>query len=99
MDWTPVVLRKRVEKPVVQNNKPNPEKEKRIKVYSKEFSDAVQTARLSKQISQSDLANKCNVQVSVINLLELKKGIYDHTVANKVCSVLGIKVKKNFIEI
>lgn len=98
MDWTPVVLRKRVEKPVVQN-KPNPEKEKRIKVYSKEFSDAVQMARISKNFSQSDLAKRCNVQVSVINLLELKKGIYDHTVANKVCSVLGIKVNKKFIEI
>jgi ribosome-binding protein aMBF1 (putative translation factor) len=99
MDWTPVVLRKRVEKPTIIQNKPNPEKEKKIKVYSKEFADAVQTSRISKHFSQSDLAKKCNVQVSVINMLELKKGIYDHTVANKVCTVLGIKVNKKFIEI
>lgn len=99
MDWTPIVLRKKVDKPVILNNKPNPDKEKKIKMYSKEFADAVQSARLLNKLSQSDLANKCNEQVSIINLLELKKGIYDHNVANKVCSVLGIKVNKKFIEI
>ena len=101
-DWTPVVFKKKVlysnKPPQSKPNEIDGEKKKR-KVYSKEFADAVQKARLIQELTQAELSKRCNVLPSVINELEARKGAYDAQVSNKICSTLGIKVANRFVEV
>ena len=98
--WEPVVLRK--ERP---KTAPPPSKEKetdletkRLKVYARELSDAVMKARITKKMTQEQLAKACNVQKVAIVEIETRKGIYDANLVNKVCKVLGVKVDTRFSE-
>lgn len=95
-DWTPVVLRKSV--PVV--TRPTPPKREPGEVMkrpSKELSAAVASARLAKNLKQSELAKMCHVVPSVVNDIEMGRGTYDAEVTNRICKALGIHVKHRFI--
>lgn len=96
-EWEPIVIKK-PKPPVVFENKVRVE-EKKIKVYSKELSDAVMSGRLTLRISQSELAKRCNVVPGVIQEIESRKGIYSAEIINKVLKVLKIQnVTRRFVE-
>lgn len=97
-DWTPVVFHKKKEphRPVSLPPKEIDLETKRIKVYSKEMADAVMNARNAKKITRDQLAKMCNVVPAVIAGVENQKDVYNSTVANTICKVLGIKVSTRF---
>lgn len=99
--WEQVILQKKRAKsaPPVRPQKETDLETKRIKVYSKELSDAVMKARLEKKMTQEQLANACNVQKVAINEIESRKGVYDPNLVNKVCKILGVKVDSRFSEV
>ena len=69
--------------------------EKKTKYVAKATSDAVRTARCEKKLTQKELAQKCNMDVSII--AEIERGgtcVYNATHVNKIQSVLGVKIPR-----
>ena len=68
---------------------------KKTKYIAKATSDAVRNARCEKKLTQKELAQKCNMDVSII--AEIERGgncVYNPTSVNKIQSVLGVKIPR-----
>ncbi len=68
---------------------------KKTKYIAKSTSDAVRTARCEKKLTQKELAQKCNMDVSII--ADIERGgncVYNANHVNKIQSVLGVKIPR-----
>ena len=108
-DWTPVVFKKKSkdekDKP---NSTPSTsslsnvgiykaasdDEMKKTKYVSKNTSQAIMNARSEKKMTQKELAQKCNMDVSIINEIERGTCVYNATHVNKIQSVLGVKIPR-----
>jgi ribosome-binding protein aMBF1 (putative translation factor) len=101
-DWNNVVLHKKTDTPLC---KPiSQEQQRDIKLLKKvendelkhdkitiEIRTTIQQYRASQKWTQKDLANRCNLPVTVINEIESGKAIYNAQHINKIKRVLKIK--------
>ena len=99
-DWEPVVFRKKKveeKKPHFQANsikKLDENKESfEHKKIPKALADAVKSARVSKGLTQDQLAKNINERPCVVNDIENARGVYDHTKINKLLRALGLTLK------
>lgn len=67
---------------------------KKTKYISKNTSQAITNARCEKKMTQKELAQKCNMDVSIINEIERGVCVYNATHVNKIQSVLGVKIPR-----
>ena len=68
---------------------------KKTKYIAKSTSDAVRQARCDKKLTQKELAQKCNMDVSII--AEIERGgncVYNAVHVNKIQTVLGVKIPR-----
>ena len=68
---------------------------KKTKYIAKATSDTIRQARCDKKLTQKELAQKCNMDVSII--AEIERGgncVYNPTHVNKIQSVLGVKIPR-----
>jgi len=68
---------------------------KKTKYVAKATSDAIRTARCEMKLTQKELAQKCNMDVSII--AEIERGgncVYNPNHVNKIQSVLGVKIPR-----
>jgi ribosome-binding protein aMBF1 (putative translation factor) len=68
---------------------------KKTKYIAKATSDAVRVSRCEKKLTQKELAQKCNMDVSIIS--EIERGgncVYNAAHINKIQSVLGVKIPR-----
>ena len=68
---------------------------KKTKYVAKATSDAIRTARCEKKLTQKELAQKCNMDASIVS--EIERGgncVYNATHVNKIQSVLGVKIPR-----
>ena len=67
---------------------------KKTKYVLKTTSQAIMSARTEKKITQKELAQKCNMDVSIINEIERGACVYNAAHINKIQSVLGVKIPR-----
>ena len=67
---------------------------KKTKYVLKTTSQAIMSARAEKKMTQKELAQKCNMDVSIINEIERGACVYNATHVNKIQSVLGVKIPR-----
>lgn len=67
---------------------------KKTKYVSKNTSLAISLARREKKMTQKELAQKCNFEVSIISDVERGTCVYNATHVNKIQSVLGVKIPR-----
>jgi putative transcription factor len=67
---------------------------KKTKYVLKTTSQAIMSARTEKKMTQKELAQKCNMDVSIINEIERGTCVYNATHVNKIQSVLGVKIPR-----
>ncbi len=68
---------------------------KKTKYVAKATSDAIRTARCENKLTQKELAQKCNMDASIVS--EIERGgncVYNATHVNKIQSVLGVKIPR-----
>jgi len=68
---------------------------KKTKYIAKVTSDTIRQTRCDKKLTQKELAQKCNMDVSII--AEIERGgncVYNATHVNKLQSVLGVKIPR-----
>jgi ribosome-binding protein aMBF1 (putative translation factor) len=68
---------------------------KKTKYIAKATSDAVRQARCDKKLTQKELAQKCNMDVSII--AEIERGgncVYNAAHVNKIQTILGVKIPR-----
>jgi len=110
-DWTPVVFGKKSKdtgKSTVSSSSTssslsnvgvykaaNDDDMKKTKYVSKSTSQAIISARSEKKMTQKELAQKCNMDVSIINEIERGVCVYNSTHVNKIQSVLGVKIPRS----
>ena len=73
----------------------NDDTTKKTKYIAKATSDTIRQARCDKKLTQKELAQKCNMDVSII--AEIERGgncVYNATHVNKIQSVLGVKIPR-----
>jgi putative transcription factor len=68
---------------------------KKTKYVTKPTSDAVRTARCEKKLTQKELAQKCNMDASIISDIERGGCVYNPTHINKIQTVLGSKIPRS----
>ena len=68
---------------------------KKTKYVSKNTSQAIMSARSEKKMTQKELAQKCSMDVSIINEIERGTCVYNATHVNKIQSVLGVKIPRS----
>ena len=68
---------------------------KKTKYVSKNTSQAIMSARSEKNMKQKELAQKCNMDVSIINEIERGTCVYNAAHVNKIQSVLGVKIPRS----
>ena len=66
----------------------------KIETVSRSLSVQIQKARTARKISQKDLANQLNTQLSVIQSYENGKATPDGAFLSKMSKILGVKLKK-----
>ena len=109
-DWTPVVFgskkkskdEKDAEKQAASSSLSNvgvykaasDDDVKKTKYVSKNTSQAIMSARSEKKMTQKELAQRCNMDVSIINEIERGVCVYNATHVNKIQSVLGVKIPR-----
>ena len=108
-DWTPVVFSKKShdgkdtekEKPSSSSlsnvgvyKAASDDDVKKTKYVSKNTSQAIMSARAEKKMTQKELAQKCNMDVSIINEIERGACVYNASHVNKIQSVLGAKIPR-----
>ena len=108
-DWTPVVFNKKSnDGKDTEKEKPSSSSLSNVGVYkaasdddikktkyvSKSTSQAIMSARSEKKMTQKELAQKCNMDVSIINEIERGACVYNATHVNKIQSVLGVKIPR-----
>ena len=105
-DWTPVSLSKN--RPAIVGTAPASAASaasatasaaddipKKTKYIAKATSDTIRQTRCDKKLTQKELAQKCNMDVSII--AEIERGgncVYNATHVNKIQSVLGVKIPR-----
>lgn len=67
---------------------------KKTKYISKNTSLAVSAARCEKKMTQKELAQKCNFEVSIVSEIERGTCVYNATHVNKIQSVLKVKIPR-----
>ena len=67
---------------------------KKTKYVLKATSQAIMSARSEKKMTQKELAQKCNMDVSIINEIERGACVYNAAHINKIQSVLGVKIPR-----
>jgi ribosome-binding protein aMBF1 (putative translation factor) len=67
---------------------------KKTKYISKNTSLAISVARCEKKMTQKELAQKCNFEVSIVSDIERGTCVYNATHVNKIQSVLGVKIPR-----
>ena len=68
---------------------------KKTKYIAKATSDTIRQTRCDKKLTQKELAQKCNMDVSII--AEIERGgncVYNPAHVNKIQSVLGVKIPR-----
>jgi ribosome-binding protein aMBF1 (putative translation factor) len=73
----------------------NDDTAKKTKYIAKATSDTIRQARCDKKLTQKELAQNCNMDVSII--AEIERGgncVYNATHVNKIQSVLGVKIPR-----
>ena len=68
---------------------------KKTKYVAKATSDAIRQARCDKKLTQKELAQKCNMDVSII--AEIERGgncVYNAAHVNKIQTILGVKIPR-----
>jgi ribosome-binding protein aMBF1 (putative translation factor) len=71
------------------------EDQKKTKYIAKVTSDAVRVSRCEKKLTQKELAQKCNMDVSIISEIERGGCVYNPTHVNKIQSILGVKIPRS----
>ena len=107
-DWTPVVLKKRVD-PLLAKSAPSStsslanvgvykaasdDDAKKTKYVSKATSDAIKAARCEKKLTQKELAQKCNMDAAIVNEIERGVSVYNAAHINNIQAVLGVKIPR-----
>lgn len=69
--------------------------QKKTKYIAKVTSDAIRVSRCEKKLTQKELAQKCNMDVSIISEIERGGCVYNPTHVNKIQSVLGVKIPRS----
>lgn len=67
---------------------------KKTKYIAKVTIDAIRTARCEKKLTQKELAQKCNMDVSIVADIERGGCVYNAGHVNKIQSVLGVKIPR-----
>ena len=107
-DWTPVVFNKKSNNVKDKSVPPlasslssvgiykvaSDDELKKTKYVSKNTSQAIMSARTEKKMTQKELAQKCNMDISIINEIERGACVYNATHVNKIQSVLGVKIPR-----
>ena len=68
---------------------------KKTKYIAKATSDTIRQTRCDKKLTQKELAQKCNMDVSII--AEIERGgncVYNPAHVNKIQTVLGVKIPR-----
>lgn len=76
-------------------SKPVEDDTKKTKYIAKVTSDAVRVARCEKKLTQKELAQKCNMDVSIISEIERGTCVYNATHVNKLQTILGVKIPRS----
>jgi ribosome-binding protein aMBF1 (putative translation factor) len=66
-----------------------------VKKVSKEMANELTKARISKNLTQVQLAKQCNLDTKVINENEKGGCLYNAQIWNKLCKELGVKIERN----
>ena len=98
-DWETVVFKKKSNKqqqpqPKSSSSAAGDDAVKKTKYISKETSLAIISARCSKQMTQKDLAQKCNFDISIITNIEKGVSVYNATHVNRIQTVLGAVIPR-----
>ena len=108
-DWTPVVFKKKSNITTNPRPKPeaisslknvgvyaaaSDDDAKKTKYVAKPTSDAIRTARCEKKLTQKELAQKCNMDASIISEIERGGCVYNPAHINKIQTVLGSKIPR-----
>jgi ribosome-binding protein aMBF1 (putative translation factor) len=67
---------------------------KKTKYIAKVTSDAIRVARCEKKLTQKELAQKCNMDASIVSEIERGGCVYNPAHVNKIQSVLGVKIPR-----
>jgi len=67
---------------------------KKTKYIAKVTSDAVRQSRCEKKLTQKELAQKCNMDVSIVAEIERGGCVYNAAHVNKIQTVLGVKIPR-----
>ena len=66
----------------------------KLKVVSNEMAQFIVKARCDKDMKQSDLAKRANVDVKTINEIERGGCVYNANDVNKIAKALGVKIPR-----
>lgn len=100
-DFKPVILKKVTPKKKVNTNKQNNQRTIMTKIDNEEIklptvplemSKIIQQARTNKNLTQVDLAKKCNFPKETIRDYENGKAIIKHSELTAICRALGINL-------
>lgn len=92
-DWTPVVIKKTHSKPSPKPTKPKELDEiGKVQHTTLELRKQIQNARMAKNMSQTELANKINERPNVIQSYENGKAIPTTQILQKLRRALGVKL-------
>ena len=103
-DWDVVILRKKKQNleqnKIISQQGPNYQKqlndnpeEFNVKMFDNNYIKTVINNRISKKMTQKQLAQAINEDVSIINRFEQGKEVYNHQLKNKLNRVLGLVFK------
>ena len=76
-------------------SKPVEDDTKKTKYIAKVTSDAVRLARCEKKLTQKELAQKCNMDVSIVSEIERGTCVYNATHVNRLQTILGVKIPRS----
>lgn len=104
-DWTPIVLKKtkpnnnKISNTTNSNytnntNNTNLDENIKIKKVSKIMAKQITDGRISKKMSQQDLANQTCIDIKMIKEIENAKCIYNADHINKISKIIGIKIDR-----
>ena len=102
-DWNFITITKSKSTPKISTNQhlQNPTKIDKedniisVKKVSQQMAQSVIKARISKKMTQSDLAKATNIDSKTINDIEKGNCLYNANHFNKICNVFGVKIERN----
>jgi ribosome-binding protein aMBF1 (putative translation factor) len=83
-----------ITKPLGSGSGGSEDDQKKTKYIAKVTSDAERVSRCEKKLTQKELAQKCNMDVSIISEIERGGCVYNPTHVNKIQSILGVKIPR-----